>query len=1119
MYEKPDLWSGVERIQWACVLMSVLGETSLEHLHLVLSGLRCVEQLNTVAPYKQELRTARLLLRDLLTRNAVQSAVYSFIAEAEQKSYEIDPKTLNFKVIYGEELDASIRRAKAVLRKGLARRRINKQLADTSKDLQIRYEDIQVPIRLNSLSFPEPTRHQIRASTKTGLNVTWSELVDLAELLDEEDRQAQRPLLFWSQRIAQMQLRATSGQGLRDSDQLDLSGLKHLIGLPGSGKTTLITLLCILLQRRAQRVAVFFTSISLARDYLEILRRYGVKTALLMGWSDNTHRRHAQQIAELIAAQGEGGFCRTREGVELFASSCPLPAFAESWPDRWTPAFAPCESLYEVHSKQAKLCPAWSYCGRVKNQRDLVEADVWLGHVISSDTRVPSHTCDEQYRYFELIAANFDLVIFDECDEIQKVLDDFGTLTLEFTGNDESLHIQLQKLIERVAANRTKVSDALVRYMLRANEFERHTLRFVQEIRKLSKNKQAQNIVNKYADVLLSSNFLIREAIESAGNSASFSPQAITALSDFWERAMYHAFFRMAPTTDWIKAEKYAHDLLIDVSDDQKVSCAKSLWRKINAILQQYLQLDHAAEADELIDQITLELQPLFKAKTPESIKFQIRLLVVVGFTIASYQRLAREGRIIAQYGEMPNELVFSRVSEELREYLPRSLLGSFSALRYRRSTIGQGFEIDYLVIDTTPRLLLHRMHEIGRANVLLTSATSWMEPSTEYHIAKKPDYVLASKQPDYGEIRLYLAPKHHPRTRKSLRFSGAGEEREENLRHMISALANHSSGGVSELERAVRAVQTSMGRSRKAALVVNSYEQVRLVIEQLTSINPALAQRSRGVVREIPYNTKQANIYILRSQVEELGSNPDIDVIVFPIASLGRGINIVFQTDDEDNGRAAVGSIYFLTRPHPGAGDLSLMNSLIARETHRFDHRNFSTATLTEVQQAYNRRRYALYRQVANLLARPLSFSRLEQTMVHHFAANLLVPIIQTIGRGMRKRMPIDVYFVDAAWAPRSCEGQPESDRSSVLIAMQRVLEVCCNQSDPDERDIYQALYAPFLTAFREVHGLIPPQSATVASNVLFLPSMLTNEIDFENDDFDSDDFDIDEFNNDESI
>lgn len=1119
MYEKPDLWSGIERVQWACVLMGLLGESSLEHLHLVLSGLRCVEQLNTVAPYTQELRTARLLLRDLLTRNAVQSAVYSFIAEAEQKSYEIDPKTLNFKAIYGEELDASIRRAKAILRKGLARRRVHKQLADTGKDLQIRYEDIQVPIRLNSLSFPEPIKHEIRSSTKSELTVTWSELVNLAKRLDEEDRQAKRPLLFWTQRIAQMQLRAASGQGLRDSHRLDLSGLKHLIGLPGSGKTTLITLLCILLQRRGQRVAVFFTSISLARDYLEILRRYGVKSALLMGWSDDTHRRHAQQIAELIAAQGEGGFGRTREGVELFASSCPLPAFAENWPDRWPPAFAPCEALYEAHSKQAKLCPAWSYCGRVKNQRDLVEADVWLGHVISSDTRVPSHTSDEQYRYFELIAADFDLVIFDECDEIQKVLDDFGTLTLEFTGNDESLHVQLQKLIGRVAANRAKVSDALVRYMLRANEFERHTLRFVQEIRKLSKNKYTQNIVNKYADVLLSSNFLIREAIDAAGSSASFSPQAITALSDFWERAMYHAFFRMAPSIDWIKAEKYAHDLLIAVPDDQKVSYAKSLWRKINTILQQYLQLDHAAEADELIDQITLDLQPLFKAKTPESIKVQIRLLVVVGFTIASYQRLARDGRIIAQYGEIPNELVFSRASEELREYLPRSLLGSFSALRYRRSTKGQGFEIDYLVIDTTPRLLLHRMHEIGRTNVLLTSATSWMEPSTEYHIAKKPDYVLASKQPDYGEISLYLAPKLHPRTCRPLRFSGAGEEREENLRLMISALASRGSGSLSELERAVRAIRTSMGRPRKAALVVNSYEQVRLVIEHLTNINLELAQRSRGVVREIPYNTKQVNNYILRSQVEELGSNPDVDVIVFPIASLGRGINIVFQTDDEDNGRAAVGSIYFLTRPHPSAGDLSLMNSLIARETHSFDHCNFSTATLTEVQQAYNRRRYALYRQVANLLARPLSFSRLEQTMVRHFAANLLVPIIQTIGRGMRKRMPIDVYFVDAAWAPRSCEGQPESDRSSVLIAMQQVLEECCNQSDPDERDIYQALYAPFLTAFREIRGLIPPQSATFASNMLFSPSMLTNEIDFENDDFDSDDFDIDEFNDDENI
>jgi len=50
------------RIQWACVLMQLLGEQSLEHLHLVLAGFQSVEYSRQVGPYVQAVRTARMLL-------------------------------------------------------------------------------------------------------------------------------------------------------------------------------------------------------------------------------------------------------------------------------------------------------------------------------------------------------------------------------------------------------------------------------------------------------------------------------------------------------------------------------------------------------------------------------------------------------------------------------------------------------------------------------------------------------------------------------------------------------------------------------------------------------------------------------------------------------------------------------------------------------------------------------------------------------------------------------------------------------------------------------------------------------------------------------------------------
>jgi hypothetical protein len=1108
LWQKPEWWQREERIQWGCVLMHLLGEDSLQHLHIVLTGLHSVEQSLQAVPYVRAIRTARILLSDVLTQNAVQSAIYDFLDHATQRSFIIDPKTKQFTALYAEGLDPNITRAAQVLREGLPRRTVSQSWADTAKDLVVHLDNEgRMPIRMHNISFPSVQQHDLTRRSKQSLAIQWSELRELAEQLDQEDQQANRQSQDWIRRFGNMRLQATTGAGLQDTDVLDLCDLKHLIGLPGSGKTTLITLLCVLMKRRGRRVAVFFTSIGVAREYLEVLRRYDVNVALLMGRSGQTHRRHANDMAELIAGQGEGGFGQIREGIELFATSCPLPAFAESWPQEWIPGDAPCESIYDVASGERKLCPAWERCGRVKNQRNLVTADVWLGHVISADTTVPAHTSAERLQYFELVAETFDLVIFDECDETQKVLDAYGTLTLELTGNDQSLHIDIQRMAGLLAANRTQVSDSVLRYILQANEFERHMLRFLAEIRRLFQQAGTQKLANAYADQLLTANFLIREALSAAKTYHLFTSRALSALSDFWERAMYQAFFfRSDDDAIWPKAATYAPELGLTISD------AHGHWKRVNRALKRYLTLDHASEAAEVIDEIVNELVPIFHADSADQIRDHVRLLIVVGFTIASYQRLAKLARPLAQRGEIPDDLVSSRSSLALRAYVPRSIIGTFSAVRYRRAPEGNGYEIDYLVTDSTPRLLLHHMHEMGSAHVLLTSATSWMAASTEYHVDKRPNYVLAPNTDEVGTVRLYTLPKKHPATQKPLRFSGGGSEREDNLRHMVTALAQPDTSDLSELERAVRSVTTNLGRQRKAALIVNSYEQVRLVVEHIHDVNPVLAQRTRGVLKERPQGIARSR-YILKGQVEELGRDDEVMVVVFPIAALGRGINIVFRTHDKDNGKAAVGSIYFLTRPHPAAGDLSLMTSLLARVTQDLDQEDFQHQSLADIQHVYNSTRYRIYRRVANLLSRPMSASRLDRETLRNFAANLLVPIIQTIGRGMRKQMPIDVYFVDAAWAPRSAEGLPESERSSILLIMHNVLEECLSDPDPDLRDVSYALYGVFRDAFRNIVGLMPASSVSQTQDDFFNPSPITPEADFDSYDLDTEDSEIDGF------
>jgi hypothetical protein len=260
---------------------------------------------------------------------------------------------------------------------------------------------------------------------------------------------------------------------------------------------------------------------------------------------------------------------------------------------------------------------------------------------------------------------------------------------------------------------------------------------------------------------------------------------------------------------------------------------------------------------------------------------------------------------------------------------------------------------------------------------------------------------------------------------------------------------------------------------------VVNSYEQVVEVLRELRRVNPALAKLSRGVVKNWPEEARLRDMCVLRGQVEALGHEEDLLVVVFPLPALGRGVNIVFHTGapgapDADSGTAALGSVYFLTRPHPVLNDLGLMLSRVAEQTQQFDKRNFTGQSLAVVQAAYDEARRDLYQDTMQLLSQPLQASKLPPQYMRAFAANLLIPVLQTIGRAIRGSRPADVYFVDAAWAPNSADGKPDSERNSVLVMMQKLLKDYMATADPGQRAILQALYQPFADAFADINGLL---------------------------------------------
>lgn len=1105
MRETPKLWRGRERVQWACVLMELLGERNLEHVPLLMSGLRNVETSPALYEFEQVIRTAREIMPHYTTRRALVHAASEFGDHLSETggsgSYRIDPKTLTF-VRLNPLLDPNVRQAEDILREGLPHRRADKTVADTKRPMSARLgEDSDaepVPIDLRGLDVASPPHHDTDRLPCGAIRIPISALISLAEELDRIDEQnpGWRPG-NWKKRLTRARLMSPHGGGLRETDVLTLDGLKHLLGLPGSGKTTLLILMSLYLAREGYRTALFFTSIEVARQYMETLTRYGGRVGMLVGQSPMTRATHANNIAELVAAEGDRGFAHTVFGADLFAANCVLPAFSPGeQSSQWRFGYAPCDRILqkgEDGKLHEHLCPLWSVCGRNKAPRDLTRADIWVGHVRSMDTRVPQQAAEEQLRYFEIVSKTFDVVVFDECDMTQKVLDEYGAADLNLSGAEGSLHqVTEDQVLERLAGedNHRLFEARNVAYARQLAEFGMHNHALVHTLHVIE-----DMVVKRYENQLLTTNRIITELLyESAGrpfedDESSEDREArrekVEALCEFWDSAIYSAFYDRNDLRreEWDKAGPCARVLGIE-TDDLLVR-----WHELARFFRAYLAEDAMAGRSEILTDIeSLFLGITFQyEERPKFAMDTTRLLTAVSFMILAYKRIVFAARELVAQGLLREPLTGFAVSRALQRIVPVSALGALSGVRYRfeqkqTGTQGRTVRLGYLVVNGAPRMLMHRFHELQGSgepgpNVLLTSATSYLEASPAYHVAHGPHYILSPREQEYApeDSRYYFRPVYDDRrSGEALRFSGAGPQARKNLETMLEELVR---GGPekAEIYRQINSFDVREGVRRKAAIVVNSYDQVRQLKTYLDRRHPRIGERTVGVVQGLLRGERHGD-YVTTSQVEKLGDDPEVDILIFPMLALNRGVNIVF-TREPRRLQAAIGNIYFLTRPHPSTDDLGLLLSLAAKATQGFDGKGFAAGTdLAGMAAAWREEKTRTYRLAARLLQEPLMASRLGGRLFRAFTANQMVPVLQTIGRGMRGGSPVQVFFVDAAWAPESAKGETDRVRSSMIVMMRDILEKCVSHPDPAIRETYRELYGPFLEPLRDIRNIEYP-------------------------------------------
>ncbi|KYC41371.1 hypothetical protein WA1_21955 [Scytonema hofmannii PCC 7110] len=360
--------------------------------------------------------------------------------------------------------------------------------------------------------------------------------------------------------------------------------------------------------------------------------------------------------------------------------------------------------------------------------------------------------------------------------------------------------------------------------------------------------------------------------------------------------------------------------------------------------------------------------------------------------------------------------------------------------------------------------------------NVLALSGTSYLPHSTRFHVGKPQGILMPeSKAREAIASSNFKFLPQQKRNDEAIRISGRPERQKMGLiKEMAQALvANNGTGCLGqELDRLKLLSEgdpNSWEDRGRLLLLVNSYPQARWTANEIRGCWSSMNE----YVYHLTPDTKEMEDGFDIQMVGEFGAlkRADIEtfaltggkILVAPINSIGRGFNILNK-----NGKAAFGSVYFLTRPYPHPHDTqAIAQELNCRTLDWLEDENFVAWQEDGVLQ-----RAEAVRQLAARYWRSVEHRSYYKTLRnneelrafprHDLAATTAGLIIQAVGRLLRGGVPFHAYFVDAAWAPNNAkQEQADTPRTSLLAA---IIDLLCDYVD--KNPICKALYQPLVDA-----------------------------------------------------
>lgn len=806
-------------------------------------------------------------------------------------------------------------------------------------------------------------------------------------------------------------------------DKLTLNGLKHIVGMVGSGKSTLMKVISKICDKKGYKIALIVNNIKEVDNIIQELNLYNVNATALI--SLNNRKEHINKI--IPKENSVLDRLKNISNRPYLNNICLLNGAKEDKSISIEIGEEPCfnlgnkvEDIKSQFNNQYRLdknliCPYINECPKFSMYKNIDDYSVYVctpANLVNSN--MPKHLYSEQISVLNYIYSKCDLVIVDEADEVQSTLDSiFAPINQLLDGSDLGW---LNKLCQNIIYKYPKDSfSSLLKDRINKS------IRYAEAITRISEKKSLNTWIEGFID----------------------------------EQSLIELFYKE------YKISLKDIDILCE-NNDKNIKYIEEIYDyyyyKQDNILNDHIKKFNINISDnDMVD------------------KF-IFILVIKLFDL-NISFVLKNIQICIHSFELEEEKMFYNITNEFQNILTNFPAGNFIKYKIDRKNNKSWIKLSYINTEKMGRDLLYKLPYLYRYTygiegpcTVLLSGTSYAGKSPVFNINRFPDTIIEGELKEFNAINeseAYFTPQKDSEG-MAYNISGLrGEKRLENIKNICNKLSkpdpNEEYGENSFLNMILKKLKYEFKNRTKILIVVGSYEEAKYTSEILRSNAETIGidkNKIINVVKDGEIFNKE--ISINRGEINTIG-NKDVNIIVAPIPAIGRAHNIM-----NDDNIAAIGAVIFMVRYMINPMDESYYISYI-NDLYQRDKENFKDISLEDIRN----RKYIYRRKLNEKIKESVSdkgYLYLLPEDKDRICWTILSILVQTIGRCVRGGAKTYCYFIDGKFAPNLSVGDKENEDESILYRCVNLLEPYFKNKQDAEGYVIEKLYKPFYLMLKNI-------------------------------------------------